>query len=130
MKKFLMMLIAVFTMSLAANATDYTGSVSNVQMGSTNPTVTQTITFSVEDSQLTGNFSIDAMFPPHDIDLTAPINGTYFEAIGTATVFGFVQEFTGQITLTQLDATPLEFTFNGATEGGTQVAFTFKGTAE
>ena len=48
MKKFLMMLIAVLTMSLAANATDYTGTVSNVQMGSKNPTVTQIITFSVE----------------------------------------------------------------------------------
>ena len=130
MKKFLMMLIAVFTMSLAANATVYTGSVSNVQMGSKTPTVNQTITFCVENSELTGNFSIDAMFPPHDIDLSAPINGTYFEATGTATVFGVVQEFTGHITLTQLDATLLEFTFNGETEGGKPVAFTFKGTAE
>ncbi len=130
MKKFLMMLIAVLTMSLAANATDYTGTVSNVQMGSKNPTVTQIITFSVEGDKLTGNFSIDAMFPPHDIDLTALVDGTYFEATGKATVFGIVQEFTGHITLTQLDATNLEFTFNGTTEGGTQVAFTFEGTAQ
>ena len=125
-----MMLIAVFTMSLTASATVYTGNVSNVQMGSKTPAVTQTITFSVEDSELRGNFSIDAMFPPHDIVLIAPINGTYFEATGTAIVYGFNQNFTGHITLTQLDATLLEFTFNGATEGGTPVAFTFKGRAD
>lgn len=133
MKKFLMMVIAVFTMTLAANATDYTGKVTDVQMGSKNPTVEQIITFSVEGVELTGDFSITSMFPPHDIYLTANIDGEYFVASGTATVFGVKQVFKGHITLLQLDNDTLKFTFVGATGengDGTPVAFTFEGTAQ
>lgn len=131
MKKFLFMFIAFMAMTVAANATDYTGKVSEVQMGSKTPTVDDEVTFSVDDDFLTGSIDIDSMSPAHHIELEATINGTSFPASGTATVHGVSLPYSGTITVTQLDSNTLIFTFKGnVTLIGTTVAFTFTGYAE
>lgn len=109
MKKVLMMFVAIFAMTLAANATEYTGTVSNVIMGGTPQEDATGITFDVTGNELTGDFGLDVMHPPHQIDLSA--NVSTGSASGTVTVYGSTVPFNGTITIIERTDTTLKFYF-------------------
>jgi hypothetical protein len=128
MKKGFLVFIALIAMATVANATSYTGTVSNIHMGSKTPADVSGITFNLDGNVLTGNFDVPDMFPPHHIDLTANVNGTCPNASGTVTVYGEEVTFTGCVTNVSVTKSNLSFHFEGETATGVQVSFDFSGT--
>ncbi len=132
MKKVLLIFVALITMSLAAKATEYTGTVSNIHMGSKTPDDIKDISFDVTNNVLTGDIDVP-VFPPHHIDLTAPLSvtGSTFtgDATGTVTVFFVNVNFSGYVTGSALTDTSLIFHCTATTSTGTNVSFDFSGIA-
>jgi len=136
MKKVLIALIAFFTMTVAANAENdenvsYTGTVSNIVMGSKTPSDISGVTFQVADEVLTGDFDIPAT-PSHHLDITAPmsITGTAFTAYGegSVTVYGVEMPFTANITSGTITDSTITFHCEAVTTAGVVAKFDFVGT--
>lgn len=123
------MFVAIFAMVLAANATDYTGTVSNVMMGGKQKSNATGITYSVNNDVLTGSFTIPNTFPTHKIKMTSDLTETTDNTTGTVTVFGISLSFTGTVSSVSVSTTALSFHFEGETSTGTEVSFDFDGTA-
>jgi hypothetical protein len=132
MRKSLIMFVALIAMTAAANATDYTGTVYNIVMGTKTPDPVPDITFSLNGDILTGNVDVP-IFPPHHIDLTANVaNLLPPNASGTVTVYFETMSFTGHVSgVVKGVGSTLSFHFVGWTETdpSIQVSFDFSGTA-
>jgi hypothetical protein len=131
-KKCVMVFVMLIAMATVVNATDYTGTVSNIHMGSKTPADVTGITFSVNDNILTGDITIDFPFPmpPHHIDLTADLaDKSCPNAYGTVSVYGEETAFEGCVTLVSISSTNLCFHFEGETTTGVLVSFDFCGTS-
>lgn len=129
MKRFILMFVAIFAMVLAANAADYTGTVSNVYMGGKQKSNATGITYTVESNELSGTFTIPNTFPSHTIDMTSDLTKSTNNTDGTVTVFGISLSFTGTVSNVSVSTTSLSFHFEGTTSTGTSVSFDFDGTA-
>jgi hypothetical protein len=126
-KKCFLVVIALIAMETAANATDFTGTVYNIHMGSKEPNPVTGITFSLDNNILTGDFDVP-VFPLHHIDLIAEVNKACPNASGTVTVYGIELTFTGCVTLVKTPS-GINFHFEGQTdETVINVSFDFEGT--
>lgn len=127
MKRFILMIVAIFAMVLAANATNYTGTVSNVMMGGKQKSDATGIIYSVNNNVLKGNFTIPDTFPKHTIDMTSDLTKSSDNTDGTVTVFGIKLSFSGTVSNISVSDTALSFHFEGETSSGTEVSFDYDG---
>lgn len=133
MKRFLFMFIALIAMTVTANATDYTGTVSNIVMNSSEKDDISDITFTVVDNTLTGNMVVANA---HSLSINATlVFGTENVYVGTfiGTGNGHVNiiPFTCTITNGNLTATTLVFDCDAFIFGNLMTySFHFNGVAQ
>lgn len=128
MKKIIFTFIAFFALTIAANATDYKGSVTNVIMNGNAKSNHSDIIFSINDDVLTGNFSIATA---HKLDLSADLsfNGTSFTGEGTGAITFVVIPVDFDCTVDgTLEGDTLTFNCVAVTSSGITCSFTFTGT--
>ncbi len=130
MKRIVLMLVAIFAMTVVASATDYRGTVTNVVMNGNPKDDKQDITFTLEDNVLSGNFAIATA---HTLDLSADVTftGTSFAGEGDGRIVMAIIpiRFTCTVDGSETGDT-LTFDCVATTSTGMVCSFTFTGTAE
>lgn len=130
MKRIVLMLVAIFAMTIVASATNYTGTVTNVVMNGSPKDDKQNITFTLDDNVLSGNFSIATA---HTLDLSADVTftDTNFDGEGSGRiVMAFIPiRFTCTVDGSQ-EGDTLTFDCIATTSTGMVCSFTFTGTAK
>lgn len=123
-KQILFTLIALFAMVVSANATDYTGEVTNVMMNGKLKSNVQNVTFSINNNVLSGNFDIATA---HSLDINVPltVTGKSFVGKGDGTItfviipISFTCDVDGS-----LDG-KMTFNCEAVTDSGITASFTF-----
>lgn len=133
LKKFFLTFVALVAMTVVASAKSYTGTVSNIVMGTKTPANMSGVTFDVTDDVLSGNFDIPTTVS-HHLTITALLNvtGTTFDGTGegTVTVYTVAMPFTAELSEGELTSTTLVFHCEAVTSGGVVAEFDFEGTAD